>query len=462
MRGPNVQSLLSGTPYLLPDDCDVEAEVGKLQRKQEEFQGRLAGVILELQRTGLYSQTSGFSRKREIFESNAIEGVGPDFKTTSEILSSELSDEATRVISRGMLLRTLASEQKVIDVLGLHGAKSLAEGMVENALSERPLTEVDIRNLHAAICNGEPFAGSYRTNPVEISGARHVPPEWYQVPEMMGQLSRWVNDTQQDYPVALRAAVLHAWFTHIHPFSDGNGRLARILVNILMARARVPIVILRHKADRARYLDALAHSDEAGDILPFAGTFIETQRRLIKEMEKPYFITRVFNDELENRGSGMYDMWLRFFNDFVEKLVLDLNLRRLRVQRVGGPDRTSYELLREGDSAGNLWFMKVADSRNRELLIWLGFSSTRTASSIDVDGKLPAMYFSVRSQDSRTAPYRRLPFSNDFSISEVVVTLDYPSRVLIAGRGLRLVSADDASEIVAAEIYRAFSSSVIP
>ncbi|WP_373298359.1 Fic family protein [Nakamurella endophytica] len=59
-------------------------------------------------------------------------------------------------------------------------------------------------------------------------------------------------------PSTVIAAVVHAWLAHIHPFPDGNGRLARILMNATLMRAGLPPAIIRHKTDGSMYIAALA------------------------------------------------------------------------------------------------------------------------------------------------------------------------------------------------------------
>lgn len=74
------------------------------------------------------------------------------------------------------------------------------------------------------------------------------------------------NDGDQAF---LRAIVLKTWLTHIHPFSDGNGRTARAVMNLELIRAGLPSIIIRYE-DRTRYYDALVDSDLGGDLGPIS------------------------------------------------------------------------------------------------------------------------------------------------------------------------------------------------
>ncbi|WP_218897747.1 Fic family protein [Sphaerotilus montanus] len=67
---------------------------------------------------------------------------------------------------------------------------------------------------------------------------------------------------------------MHAWLTHIHPYIDGNGRVARAIGNLELIRGGYPPIIIKKK-ERDRYIDALGESDYAGDIRSFAELVFE-------------------------------------------------------------------------------------------------------------------------------------------------------------------------------------------
>ena len=81
-----------------------------------------------------------------------------------------------------------------------------------------------------------------------ISGARHIPPDVLQVSEQMREMMEWYEGDAQELHLMVRAAMLHSIFVKIHPFIDGNGRTARLLLNLeLMKSGYVPIVIQKEK-----------------------------------------------------------------------------------------------------------------------------------------------------------------------------------------------------------------------
>jgi Fic family protein len=109
-------------------------------------------------------------------------------------------------------------------------------------------------------------AGKYRTKNVRITGASKAPPDWSKVVKLMDELIGKIAKSKE-HPVET-AAFLHHRFVEIHPFIDGNGRVARLLTNMyLIARTYPPIVL--KKEDRGKYYRFLRAAD-AGNLSPFA------------------------------------------------------------------------------------------------------------------------------------------------------------------------------------------------
>ena len=96
--------------------------------------------------------------------------------------------------------------------------------------------------------------GRYRTMPVYISGSEFVPPNYIKIPELMNILIDFLNGIKND---CLRRAILaHFGLAHIHPFTDGNGRSARLLMNLLLLSEGYPIIIVKNDR-RAKYINSL-------------------------------------------------------------------------------------------------------------------------------------------------------------------------------------------------------------
>ena len=133
--------------------------------------------------------------------------------------------------------------------------------LVSLANSAQPIREADIRSLHALLIGNEPdlAPGEYRNVGVIISGAEHRPPEPLEVPSRMADLVAWMNANIDRNPLIV-AAVAHHELTAIHPFKDGNGRISRLLMNLVLLRRGFPICNIQRE-DRPRYFDALAFAD---------------------------------------------------------------------------------------------------------------------------------------------------------------------------------------------------------
>lgn len=128
------------------------------------------------------------------------------------------------------------------------------------------LTEEHMKNLHGILLKriSPEHAGAYRKENVLISGTPHIHPDFLLVSEQMKELMNWYHgEAQRLHPVE-RSAILHSLFVKIHPFIDGNGRTARLLLNLeLMKHGYVPIVIPREKIAHYNSSLDLSHVKES-------------------------------------------------------------------------------------------------------------------------------------------------------------------------------------------------------
>jgi Fic family protein len=113
-------------------------------------------------------------------------------------------------------------------------------------------------------------AGKYRTVQVMISGSRHEPPAPLIVPDKMDDMIRYYQQNNGLIPDALLAAEMHRNLVSIHPFVDGNGRTARLLMNLILLRSGFPIANIRGDSEsRQRYYSALEVAHMNSDYEPF-------------------------------------------------------------------------------------------------------------------------------------------------------------------------------------------------
>lgn len=140
------------------------------------------------------------------------------------------------------------------------------------------ISEVLIRNLHQIIIQetDKEWAGRYRNANVIIGGAKHTPPDALDVPQKMRDLISWLNSQKNKINIIELSALLHHKLVYIHPFFDGNGRTARLTINLLLMQAGYPLVIIL-KNDRKKYYDVLdkADSGEYEPLVKFIAQSIE-------------------------------------------------------------------------------------------------------------------------------------------------------------------------------------------
>ena len=121
----------------------------------------------------------------------------------------------------------------------------------------------------------------YRNLPVYIRGSRHVPPRWETVPDAMDALFGLL---QQEPEPGVRAVLGHWLFGYIHPYLDGNGRMARFLMNAMLASGGYSWTVVRVE-DRTAYMAALESASVGEDIRPFA-TFLSARVRWSMEQRE--------------------------------------------------------------------------------------------------------------------------------------------------------------------------------
>jgi len=102
---------------------------------------------------------------------------------------------------------------------------------------------------------------------VRIIGAVKSPPRFEKVPRRMQEFVEYVSRNPENLNILEMAAAVHYWLVEIHPFSDGNGRTARLLMNRYLMRHGYPVTMVL-KVDRRRYYDSLKKAD-LGNMKPF-------------------------------------------------------------------------------------------------------------------------------------------------------------------------------------------------
>lgn len=161
----------------------------------------------------------------------------------------------------------------------------------ELAAKGATLDEREVRNIHALILHGidRDNAGRYRSLPVMIAGSRHVPPQPWAVPKLMEDYGLWLTgDSLTQHPV-VRAAEAHERLVTIHPFIDGNGRTARLVMNLILLSSGMTIANIPGDTDSRRaYYDALEKANLEADKTDFitliAGHVLDAVQTLLQRL----------------------------------------------------------------------------------------------------------------------------------------------------------------------------------
>lgn len=149
---------------------------------------------------------------------------------------------------------------------------------VENlAARSGAITERNVREIHGLVLKqiDNEYSGRYRDIQVRITGSSHTPPSHLQLDTLMDKFAGERLVRNQEHPV-VRAALAHFGLVDIHPFVDGNGRTARLLMNlILIKEGYFPAVILKN--DRQKYYRTLekAHKGQLDDFIVLVARALE-------------------------------------------------------------------------------------------------------------------------------------------------------------------------------------------
>lgn len=383
---------LSDSPYVLIGD--VENECAARIRAIEER-------VLLLRNSGTLSETTlssyyGKKRFEQVAESNAIEG------STLDVGETELA------ILKGITV-TGHDPAYVRDAVALD--KALTR-LVEIAQDRTKATGIsDLLELHGLILGDRPGGGEFRKERVRISGAAHVPPKtWEAVMSAIEDWERW-SCAQRDAPAPIRAAVLHAWLTHIHPFTDGNGRTARAISNLELVRAGYPPIIIRKK-ERDRYNAALAESDEAGDISSFLTLILERVEGAFTGLELSAKQNQQYSplaEKIRINQEKQIEVWNRSIS--LLSAMIELNLSK-NMEQVGGKifkkdfagiaDIEDFISLCQGASISRSWSfivsMSIPGAQQLEYLGFIGHRSAALYQNLHEGG--PSLHWSIARPDA--------------------------------------------------------------
>ena len=174
------------------------------------------------------------------YTSNAIEGNTLTRKETQLVIEENLTSSSKPLKNYIEAVNHSKAFSKIIELIDT-GA----------AINEKVILEI-----HKIILTGldDNNAGFYRNCPVRISGSNVIMPNPMKVPQLMSEFFKWLEKNIDNEPDS--AIMAHLKFVSIHPFTDGNGRCARLLMNLLLLKYNYAPIIIR-PTDRKKYLSVI-------------------------------------------------------------------------------------------------------------------------------------------------------------------------------------------------------------
>ncbi|MDL2122658.1 MAG: Fic family protein [Deltaproteobacteria bacterium] len=223
------------------------------------------------------------------YDSNAIEGSTLTLGETIFFLREGLTVE-------GKPLKDFLDARNHIDAIDF---------LYDVISDERPITEGLIKEINALLLKGiehtvavdltgkktkkKATPGHYKKTPntvIQLDGTIHEYTDPLHVTTEMEKLISWINENIDKEHGLITGAVAHYNMVRIHPFDDGNGRGARLLMNLIFIKKRLPPAVIRNKRRRL-YLNTLAKADK-GDLEPFVRfvgeSLVSTQKVIIEAL----------------------------------------------------------------------------------------------------------------------------------------------------------------------------------
>lgn len=174
------------------------------------------------------------------------------------------------------------AEQRTEQLREIDNIEQAMRQLEESVEPGSAITEMLLRSLHGTAVEGlnregDRTPGAYRSGPVKIAQAEHLPPPHLDVPAYMEELVAFINRDDPPKYALMKVALAHHRFAWIHPFSNGNGRVVRLLTYALLLKYGFQVSVARGEAgrllnpaavfcaDRSRYYEMLGGADAGTD-----------------------------------------------------------------------------------------------------------------------------------------------------------------------------------------------------
>lgn len=348
------------------DGDALASKLADIHRRQGRLLGRMDALGFELT-----SEASLSALTSDVVKSSAIEGEQLDPEAVRSSIASRLG----------------------IDIGGIHKDSRDVEGIVEMMLDatqrfSAPLTKERLFGWHAALfptgwsVRGDKITvGAWRKGSMRVASGpmgkeriHFIAPSAERLDNEMGLFLEWFENGSELDPI-LKAGVAHFWFVTIHPFADGNGRIARAIGDMALARAdktphRFYSLSSQIAAERKVYYDRLEQRQRGKpEITDWLEWFLDCLRRAFANAEttvgnvlfkaqlweivnqKPVnerqrlIINRMLEDDFKGHmNTSKYAKMAKCSSDTALRDIQDLRDREIFVQNPGGGRSTSYSL----------------------------------------------------------------------------------------------------------------------
>ena len=190
------------------------------------------------------------------YESNRIEGNTLTLRETDLVIHKGLTIGGKPLVEH-------------LEAINHYEAGELVRDWVQG---KEPFNQFALLSLHGLILRSidKQYAGRYRDIPVTISGSRHIPPQPWLVEKLMEDYFLFYQEQREQLHPIILAAEMHERLVTIHPFVDGNGRTARLVMNLVLMHHGFPLAIFHGDNDaRFAYYDALEKCNVEQDKIEF-------------------------------------------------------------------------------------------------------------------------------------------------------------------------------------------------
>ena len=361
------------------DDAQIALLLDEVTRRQGLLLGKMNGLGFDSQLTAMTENLT-----RDLLHSSEIEGIRLN------------ADEVRSSIARRLGLESKSSISPSHYIDGVVAAMLDATEHYDQPLSKERLCGWQAAFFPTGFSGGERIeVGMYRTHEEHIvSGSfgrervHYVAPSPEKLEEEMRKYVEWFNSEQPVSPV-VRSAIAHFWFVSIHPFEDGNGRLARILGDVFLMRGdrsrlrfyNISSEINRDKKHYYEVLERVQHGD--GDITTWLTWYMQTLLAALDEadtlingvLNKSHFWLRASAVAMSQRQTDTLNLFLDGYEakittktwadlnkcskDTAGRDIQDLVQKGILREDIPGAKRPSYSLVFTDDAAFTSCFTDV-------------------------------------------------------------------------------------------------------